>query len=138
MIYKWCKNFTLKLILNKFRDYQEINPEPLTYFLLQGIFPSMKIEELLTSPESKTLEFKENSKSLTNILKTLISFANTSGGILIIGISDKDKSLVGLEDPMFEVEKIANIISDSIAPKIVPNIDIVPYRNKYLLQSHII
>lgn len=47
------------------------------------------LESLITQNESKTLEFKENTKSLQSIIKTVISFANTSGGTIIIGVSDK-------------------------------------------------
>lgn len=38
----------------------------------------------LQSQENKTLEFKQNLSSHEGILRTLIAFANTSGGILRI------------------------------------------------------
>jgi ATP-dependent DNA helicase RecG len=93
----------------------------------------MNIENILSLPESKTLEFKENSLAVKNIIKTIISFSNTAGGILIIGVRDKDKSIVGIDDPLKEVEKMANIIHDNVSPKISPNIDIISCRNKDLL-----
>jgi predicted HTH transcriptional regulator len=40
----------------------------------------MKIEELLTRPEGKTIEFKQDLSSPKNILKTMTAFANTAGG----------------------------------------------------------
>lgn len=79
------------------------------------------IEEYLSQNESKTLEFKENARSLTGIIKTVIAFANTSGGILLIGIKDKTKEIVGVSDSLQEEERIANAISDSIAPLIIPD-----------------
>lgn len=36
-------------------------------------------------PEGRTLEFKRDLSSLQPILKTLVAFANTAGGILIVG-----------------------------------------------------
>jgi len=45
----------------------------------------MKIQEILKQPEGKTLEFKRDISSLRPILKTLVAFANTAGGILLIG-----------------------------------------------------
>ena len=39
---------------------------------------SQPIEQLLTSPEGKTLEFKRDLSSPRNILKTLVAFANTA------------------------------------------------------------
>lgn len=97
----------------------------------------MRIEDILSLEEGKTLEFKENSMSSHNIIKTIVAFSNTAGGTLIIGVRDVDKSLVGIDNPIKEVERISNIINDSIAPKISPNIDIISYRNKSLLQVQI-
>ena len=37
------------------------------------------IEEYPSQKESKTVEFKENTKSLSGIVKTVVAFANTSG-----------------------------------------------------------
>jgi predicted HTH transcriptional regulator len=45
----------------------------------------MKIQEILKQPEGKTLEFKRNISSAKPILRTLVAFANTAGGIFIIG-----------------------------------------------------
>ncbi len=45
----------------------------------------MKIQEILKQSEGKTLEFKRDISSLKPILKTLVAFANTAGGILFIG-----------------------------------------------------
>jgi predicted HTH transcriptional regulator len=50
----------------------------------------MSITNLLLEPESKTLEFKRNTSSLAPILKTVIAFANTAGGTVIIGQDDTD------------------------------------------------
>ena len=44
------------------------------------------LEEILAKNEGKTLEFKENSKSLQKIIQTVIAFANTAGGIILLGI----------------------------------------------------
>jgi len=109
----------------------------LTRFLLPGRFPSMKIEQFLSLEEGKTLEFKENSLSSQNIAKTIIAFSNTAGGILILGVQDADKKVIGIENPIKEVERIANIINDCISPKIAPNIDVISYRNKNLVQVQI-
>lgn len=49
----------------------------------------MNVPELLTTPEGKTMEFRRDLSSLTPVLKTLVAFANTSGGTLIIGVAEK-------------------------------------------------
>lgn len=91
------------------------------------------IEELLKLNEGKTLEFKENLKSLQNIVKTVIAFANTAGGHIIIGVEDKSKKIVGITNPLAEEERLASTINDSISPTIMPDIEIHSYRNKELI-----
>jgi ATP-dependent DNA helicase RecG len=91
------------------------------------------IEDLLVKEEGKTLEFKENASSLPGIIKTVVSFANTAGGTIVIGIEDKTKLVVGLKDPLEDEMRIINKISDSITPQFRPNIEIQSYRKKALI-----
>ncbi len=56
------------------------------------------LEELLAKEEGKILEFKENTKSLSKIIQTIVAFANTAEGTLVIGIKDKIKEIVGLRN----------------------------------------
>lgn len=42
------------------------------------------LEELLIKDEGKTLEFKENTQSLQKIIQTIIAFANTAGGTIVV------------------------------------------------------
>lgn len=91
------------------------------------------LEELLAKSESKTLEFKENALSLPKIIQTVIAFANTAGGILVIGIQDKTKKIIGLENILQDEERIANAISDSISPTLLPNLQFISYRGKDIL-----
>jgi ATP-dependent DNA helicase RecG len=94
------------------------------------------IEELLARSESKTLEFKENALSLSKIIQTVIAFANTAGGILVIGIQDKTKKIIGLENILQDEERIANAISDSISPILLPNLQFISYRGERHLNYH--
>jgi len=88
---------------------------------------SLPLDQLLREPESKTLEFKRDLSSPKPLLKTLVAFANTAGGRLIIGVAD-DKTIFGFEQPLDEEERLANMIADSIAPRLVPNIEMVSAR----------
>ena len=91
------------------------------------------IEELIQQEEGKTLEFKENSKGLDRIIHTIVAFANTAGGKILIGVKDKTKEIVGLEDPVTEEMRLANAIADSIEPLFNPDIHVVSWRNKEFL-----
>jgi len=87
---------------------------------------------LLFSPEGKTLEFKRNLSSPKPILKTLVAFANTAGGTLVVGRAD-DGSIVGVDDVRGDEERLANLISDCIAPAMAPDIEAVSVDGKNLL-----
>lgn len=98
----------------------------------------INIEQLLSRGEGKTIEFKENLKSLKRIIKTAIAFSNTTGGIILIGIDD-NRNEIGLttDDSLLGEEKLANSISDSIVPQIIPEISYVNYNQKELLMVKI-
>ncbi len=93
----------------------------------------MDITTLLQSQEGKILEFKQDLSSHEKVLKTLVAFANTSGGTLVIGVEDKTKNVLGVDEPLNMEERLANIISDGISPRLVPNIEISPWRKTYIL-----
>ncbi len=92
----------------------------------------MNIEQLITSPASKTLEFKRDLSSPRPILKTLLAFANTAGGRLIVGMAD-DRQVIGVEHPLDEEERLCSLIADSIAPRLVPNVELMTVEGKTLL-----
>ena len=94
------------------------------------------IDTILTRPEGKTLEFKRDLSSPKPMLKTLVAFANTAGGRLVIGVDD-DKQVVGVEDPLEEEERLCNLIADSIAPRLVPNIEMITVEGKTLLIAEV-
>lgn len=91
------------------------------------------LEELLTKEEGKTLEFKENTKSLQKIVQTIVAFANTAGGTLVIGIKDKTKDVMGLANVLEEEERIANAIADSVSPLLIPSLQLHTWRDRDLL-----
>ena len=84
----------------------------------------MNIEEILAG-ESKNVEFKENlpEKSI-KYMKSVVAFANGTGGKIIFGIADKTREVVGFdkEDVFKKMDAIANAVSDSCEPTIMPDI----------------
>lgn len=93
----------------------------------------MKLVELLKRHERKTLEFKRDLSSPEGILKTLVAFANTAGGTVVIGVEDGPKNVRGVPDVLASEEKLASLVSDSIRPRLVPDIEVVPWRNLNVL-----
>ena len=93
----------------------------------------MRLVELLKRNEGKTLEFKRDLSSPESILKCLVAFANTAGGTVVIGVEDGSKNVRGVPDVLASEEKLANLVSDSIRPRLIPDIEVVPWRNLNVL-----
>ena len=90
------------------------------------------IDQLMAQPEGKTLEFKRDLSSPKSLLKTLVAFANTAGGRLVIGVDDQRK-IVGVEQPLDDEERLCNLIADTISPRLVPNVELITVEGKTLL-----
>lgn len=93
---------------------------------------STAIEQLLLQPEGKTLESKRDLSSPRNALKTLVAFANSAGGRLVIGVDDA-RQVTGVIEPLDEEERICNLIADSIAPRLVPQVELASIDGRTVL-----
>jgi predicted HTH transcriptional regulator len=93
----------------------------------------MNVEALLQSQEGKTLEFKRDLSSPRNLLKSLVAFANTAGGKVIVGVDDTSRQLVGVEHPLDEEERVCSLIADSISPRLVPDVEMITVDGMTLL-----
>ena len=84
----------------------------------------MTMEEILAG-ESKNVEFKEDLPERSiKYMKSVVAFANGIGGRIIFGIADKTRDVVGFdkEDVFKKIDAIANAVSDSCEPAIIPDI----------------
>ena len=55
-----------------------------------------------------------------NYVKTVVAFANGNGGKIVVGIDDKTKKIVGVDDEkVFQImDAVANTVSDMVEPRI--------------------
>lgn len=97
----------------------------------------MELLAELSRPEGKQLEFKRDLSSPDGVLRTLVAFSNTAGGVLLIGIGDRRRDVIGISDPLDLEERLASLISDSIVPRLVPEIEIVPWRRRYVIAASV-
>ena len=99
----------------------------------------MTLEEILAG-ESKNVEFKENlpEKSI-KYMKSVVAFANGTGGKIIFGIADKTREVVGFdkEDVFKKMDAIANAVSDSCEPAIIPDISLQTIDGKTVIVAEI-
>lgn len=89
----------------------------------------MKYEDILRISEGSTIELKEIINE--SLFKTLSAFANTNGGILYIGISDK-KEIKGLHCQNSTIEELTNKIVNKLG--IHPQIDCLKVDDKNIIK----
>ena len=69
--------------------------------------------------ENHALEFKESDRKTGKLpesfSRAIISFANTEGGEIYVGIRD-DETVIGVEDPDDVMTRISNVAHDTILP----------------------
>jgi len=91
------------------------------------------LAEIIRQHEGKTLEFKRDLSSAEKVMRTLVAFANGAGGRLLIGVEDGSRKVLGVLDAVKTEEQLANLISDRIEPRLIPEIHVIPWRTKCVL-----
>lgn len=97
----------------------------------------MDLLELLRRTEGKTLEFKRDLSSPAGFIRTVVAFANTSGGTVLVGVEDGTRAVRGVTDPLALEERIASLVSDSIAPRVLPDIELLGFRDTHVVAVRI-
>lgn len=70
--------------------------------------------------ESQNTEFKE--KYSSRVIESLVAFANTSGGRVLIGVTDRGR-VVGVSDPDKVVESVLSACREAVSPPLSPLVD---------------
>jgi len=90
---------------------------------------SKSISELIKEAENQFIELKEQFSE--GVMKTISAFANTSGGVILIGVKD-NKEVVGVNLKVGEFEEIINKIVDNLG--FHPEIKVVPFKGRELIR----
>jgi predicted HTH transcriptional regulator len=81
------------------------------------------VKQLITRGQDVSLEFTSQIENQLTITRTIVAFANTNGGKVIVGINEKNK-IVGVE-PAEELKLFKELINNDCAP-------IVPFESKVI------
>lgn len=92
----------------------------------------VKILKLINQGEGLKLEFKPSLSDIQRITEIVCSFANSKGGIVLIGVSD-DGKIHGVDIGKQTIERLTNIIVDNLDPKIYPEITPLKIDKKSLI-----
>ena len=92
-----------------------------------SIMRTKETERKTRMSENVNTEFKETGRNdgrlPGSITKEVVSFANTEGGDLYIGIRD-DGTIAGTEDPDETMRQVSSVLHDTILPDIMPFVQI--------------
>ena len=102
-----CKKFTL----NKLEDFMP---------------KKIDIEKLLEKNEDETLEFKGSAPGFKRIAKALTAFANTNGGLLVLGVDSELRKVIGLHSE-FSATLIDEICEKLIRPVLKTTLTEISY-----------
>jgi hypothetical protein len=77
-----------------------------------------KIEEMIAKGESQTVEFKMDFGKIDEFLESIVAFANTNDGTILIGVNN-DGRVVGFDEDFDKTDKkIRNLVSGRCEPDI--------------------
>ena len=93
----------------------------------------MDLRELLRRPEGKTLEFKREVDGPQPFLRTVVAFANTAGGEIVVGVDDGTARVRGVPDSHALGERLASLVTDSIEPRVLPDLETHDFRGRAVL-----
>ena len=113
----------------------------LSYLCPEQIFDVMKertIEEILRSPEGRTLEFKASMPKNSDLAKTAVAFANDAGGEIIIGVDDRHRAVGVPEEALPQIEEqLSNMIYDRCYPTVLPDISFLSAGGRSLVRVRV-
>ncbi len=87
-------------------------------------------ERLVRQPESETLEVKREMPSSSDLAKLITSFYNTRGGVIVFGLEDGTRQLVGVTNPQGIEEGVVNILRVRCALDVMPRVEFVSFQDK--------
>ena len=76
--------------------------------------------------ESQHIEFKPNFNE--DVIETLVAFANTKGGKILVGVDDAGKPIKNFIIGKESIQNWVNEIKTKTQPAIIPNVEIVEYQ----------
>jgi len=94
----------------------------------------MNLPDLIKTGESDTIKFKEKFDERT--IESVVAFANTKGGIIFIGVSDKN-NIKGIKIGKETINQWVNQISQSTDPRIIPEIEKIRTNGKTVVAVQI-
>ncbi len=100
-----------------------------------------EIIRLLEKGETHKVEYKPSLSDTDRIIEVVCSFANTKGGVVLVGIKEERESVkdrvIGIDIGKQTIGRLANRIIDKSDPRIYPNIQVVKISGKDIISIEV-
>lgn len=90
------------------------------------------INKLLKKGESENVEFKKSLAEIREIIETISAFANTKGGTIVVGVTDKGE-IKGVNIGKKTIEDLVLKIANSTNPRVFPEVETIEVKSKKLI-----
>lgn len=92
-----------------------------------------ELQPIITHGETLHTEFKSAKVHPDALSATIVSFLNTAGGVVLLGVED-DKTISGINDVDATCQRVDQILAHNITPRATAYIEVVTYAEQTLLK----
>ena len=98
----------------------------------------MTIQEIITRKEDQTFDCKSIQIDPKALAVPIVAMANADGGVLAIGVSDKTRTLEGVDQHTEKLNELLRVPFDFCNPSIPVTCSYLPYKDKDGYENHIL
>ncbi len=92
-----------------------------------------KLQQLISNGETLHTEFKSARVHSDGLAAAIVSFLNTAGGVLLLGVED-DQTVTGIDNIDTASQRVEQILANNITPRATTYIEAVEYAERTLLK----
>ena len=98
-----------------------------------------KFIELCQCGETTRVQYKEIFTTDKKMAEEFVAFANTHGGVILLGVRDKTGEMIGLTFDQLQdfSSSLGNVANEQVRPTIYIETEVVPADGKHFLVCHI-
>lgn len=100
---------------------------------------SEELVDIIACGETSTVQFKREYTSTKQFAEEMVAFANSKGGMIVVGVEDKTGVILGLtyEEIQHISHEVATVANDHVRPVVYLQTEVVAVGGKHLLLVHV-
>ena len=95
-----------------------------------------ELQEIIQQCENSSVEFKEYGVKTESLAKEIVAFANSQGGVILLGVTDKG-GITGIPTDYAIEEWVMNIVRDRVVPALDVQFNRQTFENKMLAEIRV-